>query len=54
VKAVLRLCAGKRGMPAHALEQNMAVFNKLKRETAQQVIEFQRKRRTAQPSPARD
>src|SRR5665647_3053757 len=53
VKAVLRLCAGKRGMSAQALEQNMTVFNKLKRETAQQVIEFQRKRRTAQAFPVR-
>ena len=51
VKAVLRLCAGKRGMSAQVLEQNMTVFNKLKRETAQQVIEFQRKRRTAQAFP---
>lgn len=51
-KAVLRLCAGKRGMSAHALEQRLAVFNKLKRETAQQVIEFQRKRQAVQPSSA--
>lgn len=52
VKAVLRLCAGKRGMSTRALGQHLAVFSKLKRETAQQVIEFQRKRQTAQPSPA--
>ena len=52
VKAVLRLCAGKRGVSAQALEQSLAVFNKLKRETAQQVIEFQRKRQATQPSPA--
>ena len=52
VKAILRLCAGKRGISAHALEQSLTVFNKLKPETAQQVIEFQRKRQAAQPSPA--
>jgi uncharacterized protein (DUF2336 family) len=52
VKVVLRLCAGKRGVSAHTLEQCLTVFNKLKRETAQQVIEFQRKRQTTQPSPA--
>jgi uncharacterized protein (DUF2336 family) len=52
VKMILRLCAGKRGMSAHALEQCLAIFNKLKRETAQQVIEFQRTRQPTQPSPA--
>ncbi len=52
VRAVLRLCAGKRGMSAPALEQCLAVFNKLKRETARQVIEFQRKRQATPPSSA--
>ncbi len=51
-KAVLLLCAGKRGMPAHTLEQSRTVFNKLKRETALQVIKFQQKRQEAQRSPA--
>jgi hypothetical protein len=46
VKAVLLLCADKGGMSAQALEQCRTVFNKLKRETAQQVIAFQQKRQT--------
>jgi uncharacterized protein (DUF2336 family) len=50
VKAVLLLCADKGGMSAQALEQCRTVFNKLKRETAQQVIAFQQKRR-ASPLP---
>ena len=50
VKAVLLLCADKGGMSAQALEQCRMIFNKLKRETAQQVIEFQQKRR-ASPLP---
>lgn len=53
VKAVLGLCAGKHGMSAQELEQNLATFNKLKRETALKVIEFQRKRQTAQPAAHR-
>lgn len=51
-KAVLLLRAGKRGMSAHALEQCLAVFNWLKRETAQEVVEFQRKRQETGSSPA--
>jgi len=43
-KAVLLLRPGKRGMSAQALEQCMAGFMRLKPRTAQQVIEFQRKR----------
>lgn len=46
-KAILLLRAGKRGMSPHALEQCMADFARLKRETAQQVIAFQLKRRLA-------
>ncbi|MES1155914.1 MAG: DUF2336 domain-containing protein [Pseudorhodoplanes sp.] len=46
-KAILMLRAGKGGMSAHALEQYMASFMRLKRETALQVIEFQRKRHKA-------
>lgn len=51
-KAILLLCAGKGGMAADTLEQCRAMFNKLKRETAQQVIKFQRLRQQTQPSPA--
>jgi uncharacterized protein (DUF2336 family) len=47
-KTILQLCAGKRGVSPHALEQRLGIFNKLKRETAQQVIEFQRKREKAE------
>lgn len=50
-KAVLILCAGKRGMPAHMLEQRRVVFNKLKRETALQVVRFQQERQVAERSP---
>jgi uncharacterized protein (DUF2336 family) len=49
VKAVLLLCADKGGMSPYALEQCRTVFNKLKRETAQQVIAFQQKRQASQP-----
>jgi uncharacterized protein (DUF2336 family) len=49
VKAVLLLCADKGGMSAQALEQCRTVFNKLKRETAQQVVAFQQKRQAGQP-----
>jgi len=45
-KAILLLCADKRGMPADILEQCRMVFNKLKRETALQVVRFQQKRQT--------
>jgi hypothetical protein len=51
-KAVLLLCAGNQGMAAHSLEQCRENFNKLKRETALQVIKFQQKRQEAQRSPA--
>ena len=43
-KAVLLLCAGKRGLSPNTLEQCRVVFDRLNRATAQQVIEFQRKR----------
>ena len=45
--AILLLRTGKGGMSAHSLEQCMAGFARLKRETAQQVIEFQRKQHKA-------
>jgi uncharacterized protein (DUF2336 family) len=51
-KAILRLCAGKRGMAAHTLEQSRTIFNTLKCETARQVIKFQQKRQEARRSPA--
>ena len=51
-KAILLLRAGKRGIAPHELEQYAADFARLKRETAQQVIKFQRDRRMAAP-PAR-
>jgi hypothetical protein len=44
VKAVLLVRAGTRGVPAHVLEQCLAVFKRLKRETAQEVLDFQRQR----------
>jgi uncharacterized protein (DUF2336 family) len=47
MKAVLVLRAGKRGMSKQTLEEYMVSFGHLKRETAQLVIEFQRKRHKA-------
>jgi uncharacterized protein (DUF2336 family) len=44
VKAALLLRAGQRGIPKHELEEYMVSYGHLKRETAQQVAEFQRKR----------
>lgn len=49
-KAILQLCAGKRGMAAHTIEQARTVFNNLKRETALQVIKFQKNRQGPQRS----
>lgn len=46
-KAVLLLRAGKRGLSPNTLEQCNVVFNRLKRATAQQVVDFQRKRQQA-------
>jgi uncharacterized protein (DUF2336 family) len=51
VKAILRLCAGKGGLSEQSLGRSLSVFSKLKPETAQQVVEFQRKRQS--PPPAR-
>ena len=48
-KAILLLRAGKRGIAPHELEQYSADFARLKRETAQQVINFQRNRQMAAP-----
>jgi uncharacterized protein (DUF2336 family) len=44
VKAILLLRAGQRGVSKHELEEYMVSYGHLKRETAQQVTEFQRKR----------
>lgn len=48
VKAILLLCADKGRLSPQMLEQCRMVFNKLKRETAQQVIAFQQKRQAGQ------
>jgi uncharacterized protein (DUF2336 family) len=48
VKVVLRLCAGDQGLSEQALGRSLAVFSKLKQETAQQVVEFQRRKRRAE------
>lgn len=52
VKAVLKLCAGKSGVSEQALGRSLAVFSRLKQETAQQVVEFQRKKRRAEDGRA--
>jgi uncharacterized protein (DUF2336 family) len=43
-KQVLKLRAGERGMGGHELEQCLGTFTRLKAITAQQVVDFQRKR----------
>lgn len=48
VKAILLLCAGKGGIPSQTLEQYRELFKKFRRETALQVIAFQRKRQADQ------
>ena len=48
-KAILLLCADKGGVPPQILEQCRMVFNKLKRETALQVVKFHQRRRMAEP-----
>jgi uncharacterized protein (DUF2336 family) len=50
VKAVLRLCAGKNGVSEQSLGRCLAVFSKMKQETAQHVVEFQRKRQSSAPA----
>ena len=44
-KAVLYLCAGKGGLAPDTLEKCRSVYHSMKRETALQVIKFQRDRR---------
>ena len=51
-KAVLLLSAGKRGLSPNTLEQCRLVFSRLKRVTAQEVVDFQRKRQQKQKAPA--
>lgn len=46
-RAVLMLSSSKRVMPEHILEQARAVFGKLRRDTALQVVKFQQKRQPA-------
>lgn len=46
-KAVLLMCAGKGGLAADTMERCRTVYNNLKRETALQVIKFQRSRHPA-------
>ena len=51
-KAVLLLRNGRGTMSENMLRQSLEVFNRLKRETARQVVEFQQKRQAAVSSPA--
>ena len=44
-RALLMLCAGRGGLAADTLESCRTIFNKMKPETAAQVIAFQRSRR---------
>ena len=43
--AVLQLCAGKGGVAAERLESSRTIYNTMKRETALQVLDYQRGRR---------
>ena len=44
VKKILKMRAGDRGIGAHEFEQCLGTFTRLKLTTAQQVVDFQRKR----------
>ena len=44
-KALLQLCAGKAAIPAERLENSRTIYNNMKRETAAQVLKFQREHR---------
>ena len=46
VRSILLLRAGKGGISKQALDQSMADFTRLKRQTAQQVLDFQRDRQS--------
>ena len=47
-KTILLLCADEGGISPQALDQCRALFNKLRRETAQQVVAFQLKRQAGE------
>ncbi|HUI13176.1 MAG TPA: DUF2336 domain-containing protein [Xanthobacteraceae bacterium] len=49
-KAILMLSADKRVMPEHILDQCRMVFNKLRRDTALQVVKFQQQRQAIHPA----
>ena len=51
-KAILVLCANGRSMSPHSVEQCQNIFSQLKRETAQKVVEFQRRRKVGDHFPA--
>lgn len=51
VRVLLLLRAGKGGLSTQALEQHMSSFMRLKRATAQQAIEFLRRRQAADSAP---
>ena len=44
-KAVLQLCAGKAGVSAERLENSRTIYSNMKRDTALQVLNYQRSRR---------
>ncbi|HWK95418.1 MAG TPA: DUF2336 domain-containing protein [Pseudolabrys sp.] len=46
-RAILMLCAGRSGLAADTVDNCRTIYNKLKPETAAQVIAFQRSRRPA-------
>jgi len=46
-RAILMLCAGRKGLSADTVDNCRSLYNKLKPETAAQVIAFQRSRRPA-------
>jgi uncharacterized protein (DUF2336 family) len=48
VKGILKMRAGDRGIGAHEIELCLGTFTRLKLSTAQQVVEFQRKRASGQ------
>jgi uncharacterized protein (DUF2336 family) len=52
VKAVLGLRAGQNGLPAKDIEHGLAIFERLKRHTAQQILRFHQMRRSQPGTPA--
>jgi uncharacterized protein (DUF2336 family) len=48
-KCLLALCDGKAALSPHALGEHQAMFNRIKRATAQQIIAFLRKPKPEQP-----